>query len=252
MKRIQILLAGLLFALMSANAQVAITDDGSNADASAFLDIKSSNKGLLIPRIDFNNRPASPALGLMIYVTANGPDGDNAFYFYDGSRWSRNPKQHYIGENYGGGIVFWVDETGEHGLITTTSNQTAGSKWHAGSDFTTVAFGDGPGAGKSNTTIIIASQGQGNGTMYAARVCNELKITQGGKTYADWYLPSKEELNLMYNNLYLAGLGNFDNVKYWSSTESTNNSAWYQDFGTGTQWTDYKSTSDAVRAIRAF
>ncbi len=252
MKKIYLFLTVLLFGLINVNAQVAITDDGSSADASAFLEIKSSNKGLLIPRIDYNDRPLSPATGLMIYVTANGPDGDNAFYFYDGSRWTRSAKQHYIGEVYGGGIVFWVDETGEHGLIAAQSNQTSSAKWYAGSNITTVAYGNGTGAGKTNTAIIISAQGLGDGTVYAARICNELQITQNGKTYGDWYLPSKEELSLMYNNLYLHGLGNFDNVKYWTSTESSINSAWYQDFDDGTQWTDYKSASDAVRAIRSF
>ncbi len=62
--------------------------------------------------------------------------------------------------------------------------------------------GDGPYSGEINTAIIIASHaaiGDDNIT-YAARICNELQVTEAGKTYGDWYLPSKEELILMHQN----------------------------------------------------
>ncbi len=68
-------------------AQVGINDDGSNPDNSAMLDIKSTDKGILIPRMTQAQRDAiaSPALGLMIYQT----DGIAGFYFYDGSTWQQ-------------------------------------------------------------------------------------------------------------------------------------------------------------------
>jgi|GEM_PF-5523620 len=68
-------------------AQVAINDNGDPSDNSAMLDVKSTNKGLLIPRIDFNDKPNTPATGLLIFVIANGPNGNNAFYCYTGSQW---------------------------------------------------------------------------------------------------------------------------------------------------------------------
>jgi hypothetical protein len=52
--------------------------------ASAQLDITSTNKGLLIPRVAFANRPASPATGLLIYQTDNTP----GFYYYNGTAWT--------------------------------------------------------------------------------------------------------------------------------------------------------------------
>ena len=64
-------------------SQVSINTDGSAPDPSAMLEIKSNNKGLLLPRIDFNNRPANPAMGLLIYVTANGRQGTD-FIFLTG------------------------------------------------------------------------------------------------------------------------------------------------------------------------
>ncbi|MFA6060679.1 MAG: hypothetical protein WC756_20955 [Taibaiella sp.] len=57
--------------------------------ASAKLDISSTNKGLLIPRVTFANRPASPAEGLMIYQT----DGTPGFYYYADFTWNRIAKK---------------------------------------------------------------------------------------------------------------------------------------------------------------
>jgi hypothetical protein len=54
-----------------------------NPDPSAALDVSATNKGMLIPRISFANRPANPATGLLIYQTDNTP----GFYYYDGSGW---------------------------------------------------------------------------------------------------------------------------------------------------------------------
>ncbi len=74
----------ILFAFISLNinAQVGINTDGSNPDNSSMLDIKSTNKGILIPRMTQAERDAiaSPAAGLMIYQT----DETAGFYYYDG------------------------------------------------------------------------------------------------------------------------------------------------------------------------
>ncbi|TKC65239.1 hypothetical protein FBD94_01425 [Pedobacter hiemivivus] len=51
--------------------------------ASAQLEIVSTNKGLLIPRIALASRPAAPATGLMIYQTDSTP----GFYYYNGTAW---------------------------------------------------------------------------------------------------------------------------------------------------------------------
>jgi hypothetical protein len=65
---------------------MAINTDGSTANASALLDIKSNSKGVLIPRMSKaeKNAIASPATGLMIFQYA--PDSIG-FYYYDGSNW---------------------------------------------------------------------------------------------------------------------------------------------------------------------
>jgi len=166
-----------------------------------------------------------------------------------------------VGDFAHGGIVFWVDETGQHGLVCTKTDQSTGVRWYAGTSGYTQANGDGPYAGEANTSIIIAAQvaiGDDNST-YAARICNELQITEGGKTYGDWYLPSKAELNLMYQNKATIGAtaaanggSAFASANYWSSTEYNNNNAWKQNFNNGNQNNNNKNNTNYVRAVRGF
>ncbi len=105
------------------------------------------------------------------------------------------------------------------------------------------------GTGRLNTQKIIKTQGDG---YYAAKICADYK--GGGKT--DWFLPSKDELNLMYNNLRKAGVGGLVNSLYWSSSESSANNAWFQDFSNGKQESNdsvatYNALSFRTRAVRA-
>ena len=87
MKKIFLLGKALLFVtLLNAQQGVAITTDGTTADNSAMLDIKSTSKGILVPRMTAAQRTAvaTPATGLLVYQT----DGTSGFYFYNGSTWS--------------------------------------------------------------------------------------------------------------------------------------------------------------------
>ncbi len=68
----------------------------------------------------------------------------------------------------------------------------------------------------------------------------------------DWFLPSKDELNLMYKNLYKNGVGGFAGYPYWSSSEGSANYAWNQYFGTGGQTSNGEDLTSRVRAVRAF
>ncbi len=93
--------------------------------------------------------------------------------------------RHYkIGDMTQGGIVFYIDESGEHGLVVDTADLSTGIRWYAGANGKTQAKGDGPFAGEMNTAIIISSQvAIGNDlSIYAARICSELQ--KGG--YGDW------------------------------------------------------------------
>ncbi|MDB5284669.1 MAG: hypothetical protein JWO06_3744 [Bacteroidota bacterium] len=213
-------------------------------DNSARLDVSSSTQGFLPPRLTQAqvSSIATPATGLMLYnTTINKPQ------YYDGTGWKNFDGSHYIGELYAGGIVFYIDSTGQHGLVAATSDQNAGIAWDNGNNISTGATGTAIGSGASNTAAIITAQGAG---AYAATACTS--ITLGG--YNDWFLPSKDELNQMYVNLANPGIGGFASFTYWSSSESTNFNAWFQYLtpNTGAQQTQFKVTQAHVRAARAF
>jgi TolB-like protein len=111
----------------------------------------------------------------------------------------------------------------------------------------------GIGTGKRNTDLIIAALSNSGGGDGAALLCTAFEING----YNDWYLPSKDELDLMYKNLKAKGVGNFGNNYYWSSSDNQDNYAWDQRFSDGSQDNrgtthDHKDKSNSVRAIRQF
>ncbi len=161
-----------------------------------------------------------------------------------------NVLRHSVGDKFGGGIVFYVYDDGQHGLIAALADQSTGIRWYGGSITNTCARGDGVGAGLKNTAIIIANQGSVDGNSFAARICNEYSVTVDGVMYGDWYLPSKYELNLLYAQKTV--VGGFAVNGYWSSTENAGNNAWAQYFNDGSQHSDFKGYTYGVRAVRAF
>ncbi len=156
-----------------------------------------------------------------------------------------------IGDTYQGGIIFYLDASGCHGLISAPSDQSSGIQWYNGSYTNTTAFASCVGCGDGNTSMIVYNQGAGS---YAAKLCFDLSL--GG--YSDWYLPSKYELILMYRNigqgnaLGLGNVGGFANFFYWSSKERNNGYAWGLIFATGVQFLNPKDNDFYVRAVRAF
>jgi len=107
------------------------------------------------------------------------------------------------------------------------------------------AKGTAIGTGKANTAAIIKSCGQSG---IAAKLAADYR--GGGKS--DWFLPSKDELSLMYENLYLTGVGGFAVDYYWSSSEIDDYYAWHQSFYDGLQSYGNKSVTYGVLAVRAF
>jgi hypothetical protein len=180
-----------------------------------------------------------------------------------------------VGDVYGGGRVFYIFKTGDqgyvanetHGLIAATVNQSSGIRWNNGSNITTGATGTAIGTGLSNTNTIIAIQGAGS---YAAKICADYTVTVGQVTYDDWYLPSKDELNIMYANIGIGiparassdpmyNIGGFTIIHptaYFSSSETGAGNAWYTFFVNGTfypaGYDSEKTTLNNVRAIRTF
>lgn len=261
MKHLQVLIIIFFFIETNILAQVGIGN--SEPDASSALDITSTTGGLLPPRMTTSSRDAidSPATGLIVFNTT-----DNILQINEGTastpNWVNLSTTIYsIGDFAHGGIVFWIDETGQHGLVCAKEDQNNGAlvRWYAGTNGNTMAYGAGPLSGKLNTSFIISTHGYGDGSTYAARICNEIQIAEGGIIYGDWYLPSKYELNLMYqikttiNTTALANNGSeFSSYWYWSSSEFSSNNAWGQKFSDGRQANGSKNTDVGVRAVRSF
>lgn len=163
---------------------------------------------------------------------------------------------HYIGEEYGGGVIFhlWKDNAGvEHGLIVALTDQSTAQAW---SNVTSAEIGTSAQSswdGLSNSNAIV---GQAGHTSSAAKLC--LDLVSGGQS--DWYLPSIQELIMLWNNYYtvaralsqISGATQMSNGLYWSSSESNSNYAWVFDFSNGNTLGDSKDDAGYVRAVRAF
>ena len=167
-----------------------------------------------------------------------------------------------VGDLKNGGYVVWVNPTDpSKGLVSALVDQSTdirGVVWYDG-DYNTLpetgATSTAIGTGSSNTDAIIVAQGSGS---YAAQLCADYSVEVDGITYDDWFLPSKDELNLLYLQHTLIG-GFTDDVTteiygdyYWSSSESSKYYAWDQDFFDGSDETSDKNYPNLVRAVRAY
>ncbi|MEI8102393.1 MAG: DUF1566 domain-containing protein [Chlorobium sp.] len=118
-----------------------------------------------------------------------------------------------VGEKYGGGVVFYVDGTGEHGLIAAPIDYSTEMDWQTAID-----------------------------------QCKELEF----EGFHDWFLPNKEQLNLLYLNKAVVGSFSESNHYYWSSSAFDDENGWFQYFANGQQMYYSKYYYSRVRAIRAF
>ncbi|MFM8444420.1 MAG: DUF1566 domain-containing protein [Methylococcus sp.] len=172
--------------------------------------------------------------------------------FYVWPVWgSSTPPALKIGDTYQGGIIFYLDGSGQHGLIAAASDQSAGIVWWNGSYVSTGATGTAVGTGQANTTAIVNAQGPGS---YAASVADNLVLNG----YSDWFLPSIDELNLMYTTIGpvaappLTNIGGFGDDLYWSSSDWDGFRALAYNFGEGDENPYYKENPLRVRPVRAF
>jgi len=154
-----------------------------------------------------------------------------------------------IGDSYGGGKVAYIDVTGQHGLIAAKTDQSEGIQWYNGTNLTTNAIGTAIGTGFANTYKIIAKQGT-TITDYAAGLAR----AYNGGDFNDWFLPSEDELDKLYDNRVAIGgfaVGRID--IYWSSSEVDAGIACAQGFYDGVQyWGEKNFAVIRVRAVRAF
>lgn len=152
-----------------------------------------------------------------------------------------------IGDFHAGGYIFYLDETGDHGLVCAPEDNGS-APW--GCQGTSIPTEAGVGTGGTNTATILANCPE-EGT--AAWLCHNLELNG----YTDWFLPSKDELNLMYQNLAFVGIGNFLRTEaeqgiYQTSTEQSEFGNYEQYFWDGTSSVGMKSGAFVVRAVRSF
>lgn len=167
--------------------------------------------------------------------------------------------KHYIGELFGGGIVFYIDSSHEHGLIVSMCNLSNEFQFSNVVNKEIGASAQSDVKGKENSQAII-SQG---GTTSAAKLCFDYENDDysTGK-FTDWYLPSLDEMRLLSNNIYQIQsiLENKINTNihilerdfYWTSTEYNAFTAWGFNFYNGNSYNSNKFTTGKVRAIRSF
>ena len=284
---------------------VVISNGAATADPSAMLDVISTEKGMLVPRVDIANLAATapvtnPALSLLVYNT-NTTTGVG-FYYWNGTAWASvggaglpttpnagdmvywngtawvtiaatvnegatlqmisgvptwtggtPPSLPVIGDFRDGGVVFYVDATGQHGLVCAVSDQSTGAVWGCGGTAISGADETAIGTGAQNTIDIEAGC---TTTGTAADICANLSLNG----HTNWFLPSKDELNEMYINkatidaIALANGGTaFVNTNYWSSTELSAWMASSQILNNGGYNTSNKNLLlYRVRAVRAF
>ena len=149
-----------------------------------------------------------------------------------------------------GGIIFFDKGNKDDGwryLEAAPFNHDFITEWGA-SGMYVPGTQTGIGTGKRNTEIIVTAINQAGETGRAAQMCVALNI----KGYKDWFLPSKDELNLMYNNLQSHHGSVLAQDGYWTSSQGNTNNPWYQVFQSGSQFEDGYAIALWVRAVRAF
>ena len=157
-----------------------------------------------------------------------------------------------IGDYHEGGVIFYLNATGDHGLISSVADQGFNIQWGCPTAVEFGANGLGIGTGAQNTMDILdRCETQG----IAADLCDTYE--NGG--FDDWFLPSKDELDVLYQQRDIVNETALDNEgdifrsgEYWSSSHNSENTVWKQSFDAGNQIGVLKDNELYVRAIRSF
>ena len=145
-----------------------------------------------------------------------------------------------VGDEAFGGIVFYIDETGQHGLVAAL-NDIGSFDWILNNAYSI----DGTeglfiGDGMQNTINLYNEIGD-------LGVAAQMALDFQTDSYDDWYLPSRDELiQLCVSDI------NLSSEKYWSSSESSSYEALAVDFNYCSSLGSYKGNSHRVIPIRSF
>jgi len=158
---------------------------------------------------------------------------------------TENPATYAAGDIVQGGLYTFTDSG--YAYITAATDQSTSAQW--GCQGTLIAEGltpDAIGQGVINTASIVAGCATAG---ISARVANDLVLNG----FSDWFLPSLEELGMMWTELASDGLGSFVNQSYWSSTQASATQAYTVDMNNGNPNFHNKSqTNRHTRAMRRF
>ena len=167
-----------------------------------------------------------------------------------------NSATYSIGDIVNGGVVFWIDSTGQHGLVTAFSDVATSLQWGCNTtdlpNVSNVPYNGGNPNGSGDEI------GDGfNSTNDILTDCSNAPAALAARSLgAQWFLPSAKELNQVYINKTtleaVSGVTVFSSY-YWSSTEVDTNYAWLQYFlFNGIQNSIAKDGTNGVRAVRGF
>jgi hypothetical protein len=167
------------------------------------------------------------------------------------------PLDSIYGKYYEGGFIFYLNTSEGTGLICASEDLSEEYAWGCVGSLMG-ANGVSVGTGFQNTLTIVSGC---NEIGSAARICNDLVMN--GKE--DWFLPSKDELNLMWTNLADSdgndintglddpnNLGKFKTDWYWCSSETGDVIAFIQLFYDGFQGNGVKEDVKPIRPVRVF
>ncbi len=146
-----------------------------------------------------------------------------------------------------GGIVFHITDGGLHGLEAaavvdqeTHVTYLVSAQWGCSGALIPGAAGTAVGTGAQNTADIIAG-------------CDETSAASVAAAHGPgWFLPSRDELNLLYAQKVSGVVGGFASNNYWSSSQNNSNNVWNQNFNNGNQNNNNKNNTLRVRAVRGF
>ena len=146
---------------------------------------------------------------------------------------------------YAGGIVFYIDKSGKHGLVCSEID-FGEACWGGFGKIGANEDGIAEGKGIKNTKKIVklaswhATKSWFTTSQTPAKSAARLCLESNHNNFSDWYLPTISELKLIYNNLAKSTQANFIyergvEIYYWSSTESCDLGAWFIDFKKGSK-----------------
>ncbi len=150
-----------------------------------------------------------------------------------------------VGDHYHGGVVIYVDGSRRHGVVALEENLYISYPWSSGYTNTGATL-TGVYEGATNTNIIISYYGSSN----AAGACDSETASTESGTYSDWYLPSIDELDLIYQarNFFEYSPYNY----HWSSSETSSSSAWIEDLSSGNITLASKTSIFYYKPVRKF